>query len=757
MRLSRLAPIGRGRVKSLAQRAMVASLAAASCAAWAASDRDSDDRPPVAPAAPVPAAPATAADVPQTQLGRVDVTGQATGGDQPPAPYAGGQVATGGRIGLLGEQDAANVPFSVVSFTSQLIENQQDDTVADVLLNDASVQTAYGFGNFAELFQIRGFTLNGEDISFGGLYGVLPRQIVQTNAVERVELFKGSNAFANGVSPTGSGVGGAVNLEPKRATDEAINRLRLGYASDSRLEQALDLGRRYGDNQQYGARLSVQHEKGDTAVGGENAANTSIGLGLDYRGDRARASFDFGYQKQHIKHGRNTVKVGTATKIPRAPDASTNYAPSFSTTKLENLYGMVRGEYDLTEHWTGYAAVGANSSDEQGQYGSPTLVGNDGSSTVTQLDVPFEAQAFTGQAGLRGDFDTGPVSHRFNLGYSGFYRRTSAAYTFSDLSNPTPTDIYNPPSVGDLPVALSGGNLDNPNVRSRSRVSGWAASDTAGFFDDRLLLTVGARYQALNIKNYAYDGTFDQQPISNHRVSPVYGLVYKPLAWLSLYANHIEALQPGGAAPTTAGNAGQVTGIVHAKQNEVGGKVDFGRIGGSIALYQIEKPDAYIDPATNIYGYFGEQRNRGVEVNIHGKPTQNLTLLASASWINPELRKTANGGANDGHDAIGVPDYRVVLGGDWNLPGAPRWTANARVIRTGSQYADAANRLKLDPWTRIDLGLRYKMPWGNADRSVTWRANVQNVADSDYWASAQGGYLSQGGPRTFNLSATFDF
>ena len=727
--------------------------------AWAAPSQDRNDTPvaPAAPDSPSAVTPPLIADTgPQTRLRTVHVTGRATGGNQVPSAYAGGQIAVGGRIGVLGEQDGANVPFSVVSFTSQLIQNQQAQTLSDVLVNDAAVQTEIGFGNFAQLFKIRGFELDGEDISFGGLYGVLPRQIVQTNFAHRVELFKGANAFANGIAPAGSGVGGAVNIEPKFAADAPITQFRLGYQSETRIEEALDLSRRYGKNKQYGARLSVQHDKGDTAIQGENAADTSVGLGLDYNGDRARAGFYFGYQKQHIKDGRSIVYIGTATHLPDAPDADTNYAAAFNSTELENEFGLLRGEFDLGSHWTTYAAIGANHTDEQGEYGSPTLIGNDGEASIYRLGVPFEAHSFSGQAGIRGHFDTGPVSHRINVGYSGYYRRTDSAYTMSDYGHQESTDIYHPADVGYLPTANQAGNQDDPNVRTRTRADGWALSDTAGFFDDRVLVTVGGRYQSIGVDNYSYQGRSDGNPIRGHKLSPVYGVVYKPVDWLSLYANHIQALQPGDAAPTSAVNSGQVIGIAESKQNEVGAKADFGHLGGSLALYQINKPEAATD-ANGIYGYNGKQGDRSVELSVYGKPTERVRLLASATWIDGRLTKTADG-TNQGNDAVGVPDYRLVLSGDWQLPGADHWYANARVIRTGSQYANQANTLKLPAWTRVDLGLRYEMPWGGDGRSIVWRARVDNVANSDYWQSANnGGYLTQGDPRTFRLSATFNF
>ncbi len=107
---------------------------------------------------------------------------------------------------------------------------------------------------------------------------------------------------------------------------------------------------------------------------------------------------------------------------------------------------------------------------------------------------------------------------------------------------------------------------------------------------------------------------------------------------LSLYANHTEALQPGSVAPTTAANAGQSTGIAHSKQDEVGVKIDYGTIGGSLALFEIKKPNAISDTAGN-YGLDGEQRNRGVEMNVFGEPMLGLRLNASTVWLDAKQTK----------------------------------------------------------------------------------------------------------------------
>jgi iron complex outermembrane receptor protein len=185
------------------------------------------------------------------------------GGDQLVPAFLDGQVANGGRMGMLGQQNAMDVPFNLVSYTAKLVEDQQAKTIADVVANDAGVQYVQGYGNSAESFRIRGLKFDGDDMTFGGLSGVLPRQVVDAQMVDRIEIFKGANSLMNGAAS--SGVGGMINLEPKHAGETPQAKVGVDYTSDSQFGTTLDAGRRFGDSDQFGARVNLVHREGKPA------------------------------------------------------------------------------------------------------------------------------------------------------------------------------------------------------------------------------------------------------------------------------------------------------------------------------------------------------------------------------------------------------------------------------------------------------------------------------------------------------------
>lgn len=149
------------------------------------------------------------------------------------------KVFAQGDLGALGNKKAEDVPFTVRSYNEALILNQQPQTLGQVLENDPTVRTSYGFGNASEQFVIRGFQLFGDDVGLNGLYGISPRQLIAPELFDSVQVLNGASAFLNGAAPGGSGIGGSVNLQLKRAGQDPLNRVTLGYTSDSHFGEAL--------------------------------------------------------------------------------------------------------------------------------------------------------------------------------------------------------------------------------------------------------------------------------------------------------------------------------------------------------------------------------------------------------------------------------------------------------------------------------------------------------------------------------------
>ena len=143
----------------------------------------------------------------------------------PPPPYAGGQVATGGQLGLLGNRSVMDTPFNQTSYTAKLIQDQQARTIGDVMMNDPSVRLVSNAGSNFDVYHIRGFYYENGDLSLNGLYGMAPYYSTAANFVERVEVLKGPSALLNGMPPAGA-VGGSINLDHQtgaRLSDHAAH------------------------------------------------------------------------------------------------------------------------------------------------------------------------------------------------------------------------------------------------------------------------------------------------------------------------------------------------------------------------------------------------------------------------------------------------------------------------------------------------------------------------------------------------------
>jgi iron complex outermembrane recepter protein len=144
---------------------------------------------------------------------------------------------------------------------------------------------------------------------------------------------------------------------------------------------------------------------------------------------------------------------------------------------------------------------------------------------------------------------------------------------------------------------------------------------------------------------------------------------------------------------------------------------------------------------------------RSAAWNFFGEPVKGVRILGGANYVQPKLVKT-QGGLSDGNDAIGVPRFQANAGVEWTIPNTPDLTLSARAERTGKQYLDVNNTLRVPAWTTYDIGARITPTLENVP--VTFNVSVENLMNKGYWASATGGYLTQGTPRTVMVSASFD-
>ncbi|MBK3468500.1 TonB-dependent receptor [Pseudomonas sp. MF6776] len=730
------------RALTLAIRAALLNVAliAGSTSAWAATAGPSGK----------PENPSTGSsnEAPNLTLDTTNINARYAGPTALPAEFTGGQVARGARLGMMGNKDVMDTPFSVTSYTAKTLADLQTVTVADALQRDPSVRSTGQTGGIVDSFFIRGFAIgegNLGELAYDGVYGVAPNYRAFTQYTERVEVLKGPGALMYGISPN-SGVGGVINIVPKRPLAEDLTRFTASYESDSNVGGHLDVSRRFGDENQFGVRFNGSLQGGDTAVDDQERAVNIGAIALDYQGERLRLNLDFISQSEKFDGASRPFTIAPGVEVPSAANGRTNVSQKWGWSDTKEQSALLGGEYDLNDNLTVFAHAGGGKSDVKRLSDQVPRILNDAGDTS---NIPgyykFNVDRSTADVGLRALFATGPVTHTTTLMATRYQDELSRGITNgTDIRS----NFYHPVDVPKQYLAA-------PKVLrvSESELSGVAFTDTLGMLDDRIQLTLGVRRQDIESRNYNAAGSVSSR-YDDSATTPLVGVVVKPWEDVSLYYNYVEGLSKGDIAPGTAANAGETFAPYESKQHELGVKYEHGTFMTTLALFQIEKPSGEVG-ANNVFSVQAEQRNRGVELSVFGEVAPGTRLMGGVTFLDGELTDSATA-ANRGNKPVGVPDIQANLWAEWDTPWLEGFTLTGGAIYTDSQYVNQANTQELDAWTRIDAGARYATKIEG--RPTTFRATVQNVFDREYWSGvASYGAFSQGYPRTLQLSATVDF
>ncbi|CCW17324.1 Ferrichrome-iron receptor [Sphingobium indicum BiD32] len=666
-----------------------------------------------------------------------------------------GFISRDAQAGLFGKQEVIDTPFSITPYTQEWFETRQARTITDVTASDPSVRSNLSASSESEQFVLRGFPLFASEVALEGLYGMLPLRRIPIEPFSKVEIFKGPNALINGVAPFGN-IGGMINLVPKRAEARRTLDATIAYLSDGQFGGNIDLGGRFGADRQMGARLNAAHYAGDLALDYANRRADVASLALDYEAGGLKLTADFLYSSETIKGQDHHLTAAGGFQIPDAPDSKVNYGQPWTRTNTESKSFVLGASYEILPQTTISARYGYLEFVEEYRYMQGQIISAAGDFTSRYSLFGSASENNTGEIALRSVFRTGPIRHNFVAAATTLYIKGLGPLPFAAIPTFTnnlydPVYVPRPAAMFTDAVAAQFHDMRHANDR---KLRGIAVADTISAFNDRVLLTLGVRRQNVRMTNFDRVTGNQLNDYDESKTTYAAGLVVKPKENWSIYGSFSQGLTPGLFAPAGSANNGTVFAPFVSTQYELGSKLILGPLTASLALFRINQPFGYVQPTTNLYVLDGDSINKGIEFNVSGKPTEELTLLGGILFSDAKQKGTS-GGLTDGKRPIGMPKWQFNLFGEYAPRALPGFAINANYAYTGRQFYDAGNLRPIDSWDRIDLGVRYAFEVGG--NRYTARANVENATGNSYWQSASRGFLTRGAPRTVRVSLGMSF
>ncbi len=243
--------------------------------------------------------------------------------------------------------------------------------------------------------------------------------------------------------------------------------------------------------------------------------------------------------------------------------------------------------------------------------------------------------------------------------------------------------------------------------------------------------------------------------LHNQRFNPRVGILYQPWKWLSLYGNYVESL---GAANSAIGVDGKPLQAETAEQFEAGFKTSFfdEKLTSTVAFFSLTKQNMVVPIAGGNYSEsIGKARSQGIEVDVTGRITDGLSLVASYAYTDALILK----GTNEGNRLWNVPRNAGCLWAKYDLqqPSLRGLSVGAGVFPR-TKEGDLANSFELPGYGRVDALVKYKLPIAKA--KTTLQFNIENLLDHQYYSASipfNNHAINPGAPRTFMGSIKVEF
>lgn len=668
--------------------------------------------------------------------------------------FAGGELARGASIGLLGQRDAFELPVSVKSFTEQSIRDRIAFTSNDVVSRDASFTgTGDASLNGSTAGRLRGFRVEPFESTFDGFSSIASRRY-SVEFLERVDILKGPSTLFTGAI---GGVGGTLNYVSKKPLEQALSRVTLGVFENAQVGAHADLSRRFGTDGAFGLRVNLAQRNGETAINDVDEKSQVAHLAFNWRNEVANLDLQYGHLRERVRGASGGYFFGQGVAITRPPKGSQVSGPDWDTRATRDEFLRAALDVKLADGWSAFAVLGSGKNRERYfGLGSPSVINAAGDADSGPFVQNGDATARSADVGLRGRFQTGAVKHAVTVSYAHYRNASQFQDRGTDPSYVQPRfNIYNPASYEGPAPGLVGSGQSFPFTTNTVR--GLVLVDELSLLDDRLKLTAGLRQTRLGIDTFRFGaatpGGLPTRTYGAQDTSPSFGVLYKLTPQVAVYGNYLKAVEAGSTAPVDAVNAGEIIPPGVATQREVGAKFELGGLGLTTALFEIERPSTYIDPASRVFGQFGRNRHRGVEVDVFGEVSRGVRTQFSYTFLDAEVVRNQNP-ALQGNRPVSVPRNVLVISADADVPAVPGLALQAGVRYVGRQFYDLTNQRAIPSFTVADAGARYSFKSGAVP--MVLRVNVSNLFDKDHYQFADF-TVQSGAPRTVRATLQMDF
>lgn len=678
-----------------------------------------------------------------------------TAGDETMTVVAGGaQNDTNGyqpvtsSTATLTSMPLLDIPQVVNTVSDKVLADQHATTLDEALYNVANVVQTNTLGGTQDAFTRRGFGANRDgSIMTNGLRTVLPRSF--NAATERVEVLKGPASTLYGILDPG----GLINVVTKRPTTTFGGSISATSSSFGGGTGQFDVtGPIEGTRLAYRIIGEYQHEDYWRNFGKEKSS--FIAPSLTWFGDRATVNVSYSHRDYNTPFDRGTIfdlNTGHAVNV----DRKTRFDEPFNVTDGYSDLAQLNAEYRLSDAWT----ARFDYSYSQDHY-------NDNQARVTAYD------SATGDLTRRVDATHGSTQKMHttradlqgNVVVGGFYNEvlTGIAYENYDLlrtdmircKNVKGFNIYNP-VYGTVGTCSTVSDSDSDQRIQQESYAAYVQD--ALYLTDQWIAVAGMRYQYYT--QYAGKGRpFNvNTDSSDQKWTPKFGLVYKLTPTVSLFGNVAQAFMPQSSIANDIGSLPPEESTSY----EVGAKFDLlSGITANIALFDIHKRNVLYTEAVGdetVARTAGKVRSRGVEVDLAGSITDNLSVIASYGYTDAKVlddpdyagKPLPNVPKHTGSVFLSYDIHNVYDSNTLTVGGG----GHAVSKRSGTNGAD----YYLQGYAVADVFAAYKM---KLQYPVTLQVNVKNLFDKTYYTSsiATNNLGNQiGDPREVQFTVKMDF